>query len=91
MRNRVAGIVVQANARVVDSGKQASGICGCIEQVVRTIAGIFQSNLGNETQARSHGNASRDAFEAALGCPVYDEFSLYEEAETRSKQRCGLL
>ena len=54
-------------------------------------AGIFQSNLGNETQARSHGNASRDAFEAALGCPVYDEFTLYEEAETRSKQRCGLL
>ena len=53
--------------------------------------GDFQSNLGNETQARSHGNASRDAFEAALGCPVYDEFSLYEEAETRSKQRCGLL
>ena len=54
-------------------------------------AGIFQSNLGNETQARSHGNASRDAFEAALGCPVYDEFMLYQEAEIRSKQRCGLL
>ena len=54
-------------------------------------AGIFQSNLGNETQARSHGNASRNAFEAALGCAVYDEFSLYEEAEVRSKQRCGLL
>ncbi len=54
-------------------------------------AGIFQSNLGNETQARSHGNASRDAFEAALGCPVLDEFSLYEEAEARSKRRCGLL
>lgn len=31
-------------------------------------AGIFQSNLGNETQARSHGNASREAFEQALGC-----------------------
>ena len=54
-------------------------------------AGIFQSNLGNEIRARSHGNASRDAFEVALGCPVYDEFALYEEAETRSKQRCGLL
>ncbi len=25
-------------------------------------AGIFQSNLGNETQTRSHGNASREAF-----------------------------
>jgi uncharacterized glyoxalase superfamily metalloenzyme YdcJ len=54
-------------------------------------AGIFQSNLGNETQARSHGNSSRDAFETALGCPVLDEFRLYEEAESRSKRRCGLL
>ncbi|HFK4759001.1 TPA: VOC family protein [Citrobacter farmeri] len=54
-------------------------------------AGIFQSNLGNETQARSHGNASRDAFEQALGCPVFDEFVLYQEAEERSKRRCGLL
>ncbi|EAQ7978896.1 VOC family protein [Salmonella enterica] len=54
-------------------------------------AGIFQSNLGNETQARSHGNASQDAFEQALGCSVLDEFSLYQEAEERSKRRCGLL
>ncbi|PDO85786.1 2-oxoadipate dioxygenase/decarboxylase HglS [Kosakonia sacchari] len=54
-------------------------------------AGIFQSNLGNETQARSHGNASQAQFEAALGCPVFDEFTLYAEAEARSKRRCGLL
>ncbi|MGY5956986.1 2-oxoadipate dioxygenase/decarboxylase [Kosakonia sp. BK9b] len=54
-------------------------------------AGIFQSNLGNETQARSHGNASRTAFEEALGCPVLNEFTLYQEAEERSKRRCGLL
>lgn len=54
-------------------------------------AGIFQSNLGNETQMRSHGNASREAFELALGCPVFDEFQLYQEAEERSKRRCGLL
>ncbi|EHI8100716.1 VOC family protein, partial [Salmonella enterica] len=54
-------------------------------------AGIFQSNLGNETLARRHGNASRDAFEQALGCAVRDEFSLYQEAEERSKRRCGLL
>jgi uncharacterized glyoxalase superfamily metalloenzyme YdcJ len=47
--------------------------------------------LGNETQARSHGNASRDAFETALGCPVLDEFALYQQAEERSKRRCGLL
>ncbi|MDM3455225.1 VOC family protein [Citrobacter sp. Cb028] len=54
-------------------------------------AGIFQSNLGNETQARSHGNSSHDAFEQALGCAVYDEFALYQEAQDRSKRRCGLL
>ncbi|RZM92337.1 DUF1338 domain-containing protein [Escherichia sp. E4208] len=54
-------------------------------------AGIFQSNLGNETQTRSHGNASREAFEQALGCQVFDEFQLYKEAEERSKRRCGLL
>lgn len=54
-------------------------------------AGIFQSNLGNETLARSHGNSSRDAFEQALGCAVYDEFALYQEAQDRSKRRCGLL
>jgi uncharacterized glyoxalase superfamily metalloenzyme YdcJ len=54
-------------------------------------AGIFQSNLGNETQARSHGNASKSQFEAALGCEVLDEFELYQRAETRSKQRCGLV
>ena len=54
-------------------------------------AGIFQSNLGNDIQARSHGNASRDAFETALGCPVLDEFTLYQQAEERSKRRCGLL
>lgn len=54
-------------------------------------AGIFQSNLGGDGQARTHGNASRDAFETALGRQVLDEFSLYEEASLRSKRRCGLL
>ena len=54
-------------------------------------AGIFQSNLGNGNSSRQHGNASRDAFEQALGCPVLDEFALYEQAEMRSKRRCGLL
>ena len=54
-------------------------------------AGIFQSNLGNETQQRSHGNASKLRFEEALGCEVLDEFTLYAQAEERSKRRCGLL
>ena len=54
-------------------------------------AGIFQSILGDEARGRSHGNASREAFEAALGCAVEDEFALYQEASDRSKRRCGLL
>lgn len=54
-------------------------------------AGIFQSNLGDENQVRGHGNASRQAFEQALGGEVLDEFTLYQQAEDRSKRRCGLL
>ena len=54
-------------------------------------AGIFQSNLGTDSQARVEGTGSRAAFEAALGCPVLDEFTLYQQAEERSKRRCGLL
>ncbi len=54
-------------------------------------AGIFQSNLGSESGARTHGHASRAAFEQALGAPVADEFELYQQAEDRSKRRCGLL
>lgn len=54
-------------------------------------AGIFQSNLGEGNAALTHGSASREAFERALGCPVLDEFTLYEQAEVRSKRRCGLL
>ncbi|EGK2776617.1 VOC family protein [Escherichia coli] len=63
----------------------------CEDFLPVSAAGIFQSNLGNETQACNHGDASREAFEQALGCPVLDEFQLYQEAEERSKRRCGLL
>ncbi len=54
-------------------------------------AGIFQSNLGEETRTLSHGNASRSDFEMALGASVLNEFALYQELEKRSKRRCGLL
>lgn len=54
-------------------------------------AGIFQSNLGSDGGARSHGHASQEAFEEALGAPVANEFDLYQQAEDRSKRRCGLL
>ena len=47
-------------------------------------AGIFQSNLGGEEQRSYAGNASRSAFEEALGSPVADEFQVYEDAVARS-------
>ena len=54
-------------------------------------AGIFQSNLGSDGGHRQHGHSSRSEFETALGAAVADEFSLYQQAEDRSKRRCGLL
>lgn len=53
-------------------------------------AGIFQSNLGDQAQVRSAGQASRQAFEAALGCEVLDEMALYEARQHRSLAKCGL-
>ena len=54
-------------------------------------AGIFQSNLGDHAQVRSAGQASRQAFETALGCAVIDEMSLYAERQQRSLVRCGVV
>ncbi len=54
-------------------------------------AGIFQSNLGDEVQARSAGNASRADFEAALGAKVQDEMALYQQMQQRSLARCGVV
>jgi Uncharacterized protein conserved in bacteria len=54
-------------------------------------AGIFQSNLGDEVQARSAGNASRADFEAALGAKVQDEMALYQQmqrAQSGALRRC---
>jgi len=53
-------------------------------------AGIFQSNLGDRAQVRSAGQASRQAFEAALGSAVLDEMALYEERQQRSLAQCGI-
>jgi uncharacterized glyoxalase superfamily metalloenzyme YdcJ len=47
-------------------------------------AGIFQSNLGGTEQKSYSANTNRDAFEAALGASVLDEFALYEQAQARS-------
>ncbi|TAK16283.1 MAG: DUF1338 family protein, partial [Rhizorhabdus sp.] len=49
-------------------------------------AGIFQSNLGDEARGAYGAQASRAAFEQALGTAVLDEFALYEAIEARSLQ-----
>ena len=53
-------------------------------------AGIFQSNLGNEARGAYGVEANRQAFEAALGAPVVDEFTLYQVAENRSRSALTL-
>lgn len=47
-------------------------------------AGIFQSNLGGQEQRSYAANANKDAFVAALGSTVRDEFRVYEDAQARS-------
>lgn len=50
-------------------------------------AGIFQSNLGDESCSIYAGNANKAAFERALGCSVNDEFSLYAKQQEASRER----
>ncbi|MFD2263191.1 VOC family protein [Lacibacterium aquatile] len=47
-------------------------------------AGIFQSNLGGDTQQNFTESANRDAFEEALGAAVSDELALYAASEQAS-------
>lgn len=47
-------------------------------------AGIFQSNLGDAQTETHHGKASKEAFEAALGRAVLDEFALYQAIQDES-------
>jgi uncharacterized glyoxalase superfamily metalloenzyme YdcJ len=42
-------------------------------------AGIFQSNLGDEATQATSKQASQTDFEAALGTPVLDEFTHYQQ------------
>ena len=51
-------------------------------------AGIFHSNLGGDAGHTIAAVPDREAFEAALGAPVLDEFELYEAMEKTSIQRC---
>lgn len=50
-------------------------------------AGIFQSNLGEDSQKSYQASAARAAFEDALGAAVNDEFTLYEAAQKRSLEQ----
>ena len=47
-------------------------------------AGIFQSNLGDEARGAYGASSNREAFEAALGTRLFDEFALYEAVEAQS-------
>lgn len=51
-------------------------------------AGIFQSNLGDQAQARYAVNASQAALEHALGVPIQNELQLYEQTQQRSIHAC---
>lgn len=55
-------------------------------------AGIFQSNLGGEAQRRYAAEVEQAGFEAALGCPVHDPFTLYAaiQGETVDAVRAAL-
>jgi uncharacterized glyoxalase superfamily metalloenzyme YdcJ len=51
-------------------------------------AGIFRSNLGSEGAVHYAAGGHREAFEAALGTRVIDEFALYEAAQSASLEEC---
>ncbi|MGO3859919.1 MAG: 2-oxoadipate dioxygenase/decarboxylase HglS [Neisseriaceae bacterium] len=51
-------------------------------------AGIFQSNLGGESQAEYEGTSSQAQFEASLGAPVFDELRMYADSSERSWALC---
>ncbi|MEF3083644.1 VOC family protein [Luteimonas sp. SMYT11W] len=53
-------------------------------------AGIFQSNLGGGEQRAFAAQSNRDAFEAALGAQVHDEFEIYARIERESLVAVGL-
>ncbi|GGM13502.1 DUF1338 domain-containing protein [Pseudomonas asuensis] len=52
-------------------------------------AGIFQSNLGDHTQAYYAQASSKDRFEQDLGALVLDELALYADTQARSLDVCA--
>lgn len=51
-------------------------------------AGIFQSNLGDNSSKSYDANANQAQFEQALGAPVADELALYQQTEQHSIAAC---
>lgn len=51
-------------------------------------AGIFQSNLGNDSKAGYDATSNQSAFEADLGAKVYDECTLYQAMMDKSLADC---
>ncbi|MBK1836894.1 VOC family protein [Azospirillum sp. YIM B02556] len=52
-------------------------------------AGIFQSNLGDDSQQDFTASPNQQRFEADLGAPVLNPFDLYAEVERASIAGCG--
>lgn len=51
-------------------------------------AGIFQSNLGEGSQAEYAEESSQEIFEKALGAAVIDELAMYDNTSKRSWELC---
>ena len=50
-------------------------------------AGIFQSNLGDNSHGASHAQSSKEVFETALGRAILDEFKLYQSIQDKSLKK----
>ncbi len=50
-------------------------------------AGIFQSNLGDDTRQEVSQNYNQAALEHDLGVPVADPFAIYEQMEQKSREQ----
>ncbi|TPG80737.1 2-oxoadipate dioxygenase/decarboxylase HglS [Pseudomonas arsenicoxydans] len=54
-------------------------------------AGIFQSNLGDESQNHYAGSSNQEEFEKDLGCKVINELTLYADTQRRSLLECSTI
>lgn len=54
-------------------------------------AGIFQSNLGDDSQSHYAGSSNQDEFEKALGQKVINELKLYADTQRRSLLECSTI